>query len=195
MRKCGESAIPEETTEAPEVATSVFSVSHRTFVLEMMGRYGVVWWILLGTAVAATAIAALLTQDLRWAIVSLMTVMILLPMAVAFLYFSYGLRRECWLNIVPHSVEFYPEALRVRVEVPPLPGRDEDEEDDAAPGRAYTISFHKSQVGRYRLVSEGLSVALCSGTRGFLRLPYSAFPSEKDLERAVEILQNLKNRQ
>lgn len=189
MLKCGESAIQEEMTDAPEVATSVFRVSHRTFAMEMMGRYGAVWWIMLGIAVAATAVAALWTQDLRWAIVSLMTVMILLPMAVAFLYFSYGLRRECWLNVVPHSVEFYPGLLRVRVEVPPLPGR-EDEKDEAVPGRTYTLSFRKAQIGRYKLVGEGLSVAISGGARGFLRLPYSAFPSEKDLERAVEILRN-----
>lgn len=191
MIKCAESEIQEETTEAPEVATSVFRVNHRTFALEMMGRYGKVWWIMLGIAVAATAIAALLTRDLRWAIISLMAVMILLPMAVAFLYFSYGLRRECWLNIVPHSVEFYPDLLRIRVEVPPFPGRNEDEEDDdVASGRKYMLIFHRTQIGRYKLVSEGLSVALCGEARGFLRLPYSAFFSEKDLERAVEILRN-----
>lgn len=86
------------------VVTELFSISHPRFIRMIATRMAMVPLAVAGLLVVASAVAAFF--DIRWLIVALMTVMIVLPMLGAYLYFHYGLREEGFVNVFPHRLTF-----------------------------------------------------------------------------------------
>ncbi|MDE6668077.1 MAG: hypothetical protein K2K26_00170 [Muribaculaceae bacterium] len=95
------------------LTTVRFEMPHRIMATRLMTIYGRPW--LYGAAIltAAAGIAAIF--DLRWLIVGLMILLIATPLMLALLYLNYGLRPACVANVLPHTVELLPDALRVKV--------------------------------------------------------------------------------
>ena len=167
------------------IATSQFRVGHGEFVRAMAARFGIRWIVLLAALVVAGGVAAAATADWRWAMASLMLALIVAPAAGAFLYFSYGLRRECYVNILPHSVIISPRGIDALVDRS-VPDPEEDEQQPERP--RHIESFGRHELGGYTVDPAGVTIAVGRPARGFLRLPYAAFTSVDDFRRAVEIM-------
>lgn len=90
----------ETMTENP----SIFRMPAGSFGREIMRRFAP-WWIWGGVALFIVGIvAAFAMGDVRWAIVGLMVLLIMLPMALAICYYNHALCRECFVNVLPHAV-------------------------------------------------------------------------------------------
>lgn len=181
------------------VETGVFVMSKGRFARAMLARFGLRWWIAILALLIAGSAAAAVVADWRWIVVALMLALIITPMAAAFLYFSFGLRRECYVNILPHSAVISPSGIEVALRVPVVADYDEarsgetDGEDDGTgpepiPPRIYSEAFAPACFGGYTVDSEGITLEILTPGRGFLRLPYSAFASKEEFAAAVGII-------
>lgn len=179
------------------VLTSLFSVGKGEFAGILSSRFGLKWWFILIGLLTVGAIAGAATSDLRWIIVALMLVLLVVPMVGAMLYFNYGLRRECYMNIAPHKVAISSSGLRVDVYI--LKSAEDEEADDGAKAKAasrdekvvdriYSIDFPPERLGRYTVGSKGITLSVEAPGAGFVRLPYSAFADEKVFAKAIEII-------
>ena len=109
-----------------EVQTGRFAMGRGEFARATMTRFGMRWWGLLFFLVVAGAVAAAVVADLRWLVVALMLAFIVAPMVAAFLYFSFGLREECYANVLPHTVNVSPGGFRIVIDVMPPKDYDSD---------------------------------------------------------------------
>ena len=147
-----------------EVQTGRFAMGRGEFARAMMTRFGMRWWGLLFFLVVAGAVAAAVVADLRWLVVALMLAFIVAPMVAAFLYFSFGLRKDYDSDLV------------------------KEEESEPKPLRRYSVDFSAEEIGRYTVDSNGITVAVNASSKGFVRLPFGSFGSEEEFRKAVEII-------
>ncbi len=162
------------------VETDLFVMSKGGFARAMLARFGLRWWIGILLLLIAGAVVAACVADWRWIVVALMLALIITPMAAAFLYFSFGLRRECYINILPHSAIISPKGIKVVINVPAeRPESDGEEQEEAAPLplRTYHETFPSRCFGGYTVDRTGITIEIKTPGRGFIRLPYSAFAS------------------
>lgn len=183
-----------------EVLTRRFSMGRGEFARAMMMRFGMRWWGLLFLLVVAGVVAGAIASDLRWLIVALMVALIVAPMVAAFLYFSFGLRKECYVNVLPHTVAVAPSGFRLTIDVMPpeksavdsgcggVEEEGQDSEPELEPLRRYEVEFSADEIGPYTVDAKGITVAVKASSRGFVRLPYSSFDSEEEFRRTVEII-------
>lgn len=80
----------------------------------MIAMYGAPWFGAMALLLLAGIIAGFVF-DFRFLILGLMILFILMPMLAAYIYFYYGLRRECWLNVVDHSIGIGDDGLDVKI--------------------------------------------------------------------------------
>ena len=130
----------------------------------------------------------------------MMILFIVFPMVASFLYYSYGLRRECFLNVVDHDVAILEEGVRIRLYRDETP----DNADEAPASEAYTpkslpdkeFSGHVLTVSSEFIlpfldirpfITASSSVIIPVG-KGFIWLPISAFPQKDRLNAFMEIL-------
>ncbi len=159
------------------VSTALFSIPRGEFARIMAMRFGGVWLLgLLAGIVAAAAIAGIVA-DWRWGVAALMLLLVAAPMGAAYLYFAHGLRRECYVNIAPHTVTFSRDCLHIDVNV----SADEGE-------RTYSLRIPYGRTRRYTVDSKGITIRIEKPDPGFIRIPYSAFESTDDLRAAVNLL-------
>lgn len=192
------------------ITTDSFKMPHAQFVRALAARFGGTRLLMALCVLLAATLAAGLLADWRWAVVALMLIFVAAPMVAAYLYFAHGLRRECYVNIAPHTVSISPQGLKVEVSVMPYPTDETDaeaaaesvgeaaaessqaaeqkQETAAEPLRTYTLEIDRRRLGRYTIDPRGITIRIESPDPGFIRLPYSAFASEQEFARAVELL-------
>lgn len=112
--------------------------------------------------------------DLRLMIISLMVMFLILPGALAMIYYYYGLRKGCCLNVTSHSLECGKDLVIVRI----FDGDDEIRREDIP------YSF----FGRYRVGKDDVTFSMTGDWEGFLWLPLHAYPDEKAFIEAVELI-------
>lgn len=61
------------------------------------------------------AVMAIATLDVRWAIVTLMVALLLIPSIMGLLYLNYSLSPRVAFNVLPHSLALTPEGLRISI--------------------------------------------------------------------------------
>ena len=82
----------------------IYRMSAGSFGREIMRRFAP-WWVWGGVALAvAGMVTACVLSDVRWAILGFMVLLIMLPMALAICYYNHALCRECFVNVLPHTV-------------------------------------------------------------------------------------------
>ena len=177
----------DSATTDNEAVTLRFTVGRTDFARAMMSRFGGKWWLLLTILILAGSAAGAVLSDWRWAVAGLMLALVVAPAGAAFLYFSYGLKSECYINVLPHTVNLSPDGILISADVMPRPD-EVPEGSEPQPIRTYKTLFPTTSVGKYRVDSKGITIDIEAPSRGFLRLPYSAFESPEHFRMAVEIL-------
>ncbi len=167
----------------------IFRISRGEFFLIMMSRYGRGWGLAAALLVVAGIIASILV-DLRWLIVALMILFIVTPGIAALLYFSKGLKKECYINILPHTVLFEQDGLLIETfrevrnnieetefDIEPGAGKEELAIDEGKREIEYElvgeIVVPYSELGRYEL---GVNFLTFPWKSGFVRIPTGILP-------------------
>lgn len=174
-----------------EVTTELYRTPHGRFLAAMLWRHGMAWFSV--TAVAVVTLAVLgVVLDLRLAILALMLLFFVLPVIAMFLYFNHGLRPEAFVCVMPHTVTFLP-GSKVRVDITVEEKKEDEDEaftakETAPAARTVSYEFALRNPGPYYVGRDGITLLLDGRSRGFVPVPYSAFASKDDLQRAVTLL-------
>lgn len=172
----------------PQVETALHAMSRGAMLRVLFMLYGR-RFVVAAAIPAAACVVASMVWDLRWLIVALMIIFLFIPLAMAMLYFNYGFKPECFVNVLQHSVKITTSSVRVRAMVTTP---DENDEGDCEV-REVNYAFGYDMSNPYRTTGDALIVNVQSPSSGFLYIPYTAFAGVDALRRAVDILNNNKN--
>lgn len=156
----------------------VFRMSGKGFALELLFRYAWIWLLSLSMFAVAGLVLGIMV-DLRWLVAALMIVCIVLPLVLGFLYYYYGLRRECFVNTVSHRLIVGESGIICRLW---LKGKknDTNEEAEIANNDVCEIRFRDEffpyeSMGKFVMGKDSALVPLKKPLSGFLWIPSDAF--------------------
>ena len=146
-----------------------------------------------------------ITVDMRIFLLYFALICLLGPVWLAWLYYHYGLRGQCYLNVVDHLIYINPETLTVRLR--PVrnqksgeheseeseSGEQETEEPEAPPEEWWNRSFPISELGRWRITKEGIVMEFPDRKEGFLYLPLDVLASPEEMKDVIRLLSQQKN--
>ena len=130
------------------------------------------WW----TLVIAPAIALMVGAmgDTRFLLVALILIFLVIPPAVFFIYFYYGLSPAARFSILPHRIEANDNGLTFTFYHPD----DTESENGHTPTSTETIVWH--DIKSVATDSETLTFRLGNGSYSFILLPASALSDTGD---------------
>lgn len=189
------------------IVSCEFKMSLRHFFLEILFRYAGIYLIVL-SAIGLLGLIFGIAVDLRWFVVGLMFAFILIPMFLIFVYFSYALKREGYINNLPHELSIVEDGINVRLkfkitrhkESEQFISNEADEEDvneDDKGHEGMEEELHDVKEREEFLPFETFSDIKTSGNavlllfkrpaKGFLWIPYDVF-EQPELEKAMELM-------
>lgn len=171
----------QNTSISSEFRTLEYKMSVGHFASEMLFRHAGKWMLTL-TLVSVAALVVGITIDIRWFIVGLMFVLVVIPMVLMFLFYYFGLRRESFVNTVPHVLEITDGGIEIEMR---FPGDDEDSEPKL---RRESFAFSEMLPIRFGLKSATVPLKHPSGS--FIWIPADAFEDSDDVARALETIDN-----
>lgn len=182
-----------------EVTTGEFRIGHAKLLALMARRYAVTaaW-----TGAALLAVSAVLGIfiDFRWLIVSLMLIFIVAPAMAAMLYFNYGMRPECFVNILDHRVTFSGNELVVTAYIREPQEEAEEEAVDSeespdkeeVPRREVVYRFRCARPAKYEVGTKTLTIIPAAPAKGFIIVPFDAFEEKEEAARVLAALKDIK---
>lgn len=75
-------------------------------------------YILAASLIFIALMALGIFVDLRFCVLALMVLFIMVPMAAAMLYYVYGLREGCYMNVTAHTLRLTPEGIELCMRFP-----------------------------------------------------------------------------
>ena len=169
---------PTDVKSSAETS-NVHRIGAGRFARELFRRFAP-WWMWVAVALFAAGFILGLAVDLMLMIVGFMILLVILPPALAFCYYSHALCRECFINTLPHTVAVADGSLAVSLYV-----RDEDS-DDGSLKELRTEYFAPESVTGYELKPDSCIIELRDRNRGFLVVPASEFDNPDDYTRLTE---------
>lgn len=169
-------------TNSNTITTSRIAISKSKMFMAMIGKFAKSV-IVLSVLLATIGIAAGIIIDIRWLIVSLMIIFIVIPMLMLIIYFNYGLKPECFINILPHTISFSPSGIEV---ITYTTIDNENGNEPKTTERKY--HFSKAEIKPYSTSANSLYIPIGKHDSGILIVPYSSFDSKDSLSTAVQYL-------
>lgn len=166
--------------------TDKFRMGGGAFAAMMFRHYGHRWAWAFAILCLAAGVAAFF--DLRWGIVVLMIVFLIIPMAMAFMYFNYGLQPVNAFNTLPHTVTLKDAGLIV--EAFPAKGSDDDTDDaetsKTGPSISRTIPYYR--LGPVKAGLSSVVITVDGKPKTYIWLPPKAFENDRQWSDAVKYL-------
>lgn len=181
----------EALDPATPFRSKVFKMNAVRFGRELVFRYAGIWLVTL-LVVALAGLAAGVSVDFRWLIIALMIVFIVIPMLLFFFYYGYGLRRECYVNALPHSIIISDRGITAELV---LPNRRKSTEEADKDGNNEEDIKRVEEFFPYDMMSEfniGLNSAIIplrGKGKGFLWIPKYAFEKTEDYFHAMNYIE------
>jgi len=145
----------------------IFRMPAGSFGREIMRRFAP-WWMWGGVALAVAGVAAaFILRDVRWAILGFMVLLIMLPTALAICYYNHALCRECFVNVLPHTVAVEDGKLEVTL----LERQEPDTQAEGAYRCLRRETFGADCVAGWSIRDKAGFVELRDKKRGFLWVP------------------------
>lgn len=190
-----------QPTEAGEetIETGIFRMAGGKFARELIFRYAGIWLVglcIVGLAGLIFGVAI----DIRWLIAGLMVIFIVIPLMLGIFYYYFGLRRECFVNALPHTLLINDDGITARLH---LRERKEAEEAESAEAVAEAKDNKKEEEATYRIKDEvfpyscmqkytmgasSLIIPLRDNGRGFIWIPKSAFDDPEKYYATIDML-------
>lgn len=170
-----------------EIESGEFRMGGAAFARTMVFRYAAVWML----ALCATAVAGLalgIAVDLRWFVAGLMIVFVVLPGLLAVFYYTHGLRRECFVNAVNHTLVVSDRGITARIIIPPAK-EEEEQQADKEPERRFRDEFFP--WADMKCVTRNINSAIVTlrpPLKGFIWIPESAFDDIEVYSDAYQII-------
>lgn len=188
-------------TDKPRLQTNLFRMGGMRFARELIFRYAAAWLLAL-SMLAVVGLAFGVAVDLRWMVVALMLVFVVIPMVLAVCYYYFGLRRECYVNAFPHTLEITPEGITATMHFKsrrPAGENPADEMETEPEEKIVTEFFPSEMLGDIRLGPSSFTLPVTSRgekaegmgkhrSAGFIWIPVEAFDCEEDYAAAVDML-------
>lgn len=164
------------------IESDYFKMGGGDFVFKMFVMFGKKWlMILLGCGIAAIVLAFIF--DIRILIIGLALIFIVIPGVAAWLYYNYGLRKECFVNIFTHKLALTATGIKCEVQFPPYKKEniesdgpdeieaysDKEETDIGQESRNYFFPF--TMMSPYYIYPKGILIPLLKDAKGFLWVP------------------------
>lgn len=198
--------------ELDSTKSRIIKMNGMSFLTELIFRYAGIWLLVL-SATAVVGLVLGIAVDLRWFVVGLMIIFLIIPMAMAFLYYYYGLRKECFVNTVPHVLALLEDGINVEILAPDTPdgirpdapgneqssnADDSSAADDSvaavplgsAPAfrEIRTEFFPFSAMRPMRIGHDSAIIPFAPPTKGFIWIPADAFDSAESLADILEYI-------
>ncbi len=173
--------------------TERFRLGASPFFTRLVYLHGT-WPIALILVLILVAVVLAFAFDSRFAIVALMVVFLIAPLAMAWLWLYWGLRPEYRFNVAWHTLRLDPDGITVTLLKPVYETVDteieepEDGESTAEESRktrekitgwerGKEMRFERAVLGRYLTGGDGITIPVNMG-QGFIAVPRSIFTSE-----------------
>lgn len=164
-------------------ASRPFKMGAFNFILSLIFRYAWIWLLSLSLLGVAGLVLGI-TLDLRWFVVGLMMVFLILPMIFAFLYYYYGLKRECYINTVSHVLEIGEEGITVSMKF------NDCNENEGISEYERKEFFPYDLMKPFEVGSKSVTIPFIGKRNGFIWIPADAFENEDILSSALKHLDN-----
>ena len=156
----------------------------------LMARYLPRWVWIAGGATLAAAIAGGFF-DLRVALAGWMLILVVMPALLAIAYYSYGLREECVINRIPHSLKLSNGDLAVRMRIKEFSedepsGEQEDKSGGEEHYRIREFVIGPADVESWETTLKGGILGIRKRFRGFLEIRGEDFESSGDFVKIAE---------
>lgn len=176
--------VPDEVLKMPDrdAATSRFTIRPSRMLYEMIALFGSSWNYILGGMVLLGIIASFF--DLRLLIAVLMAVFIIIPMLMAMFYLNYGLREECFLNTVPHTLRHTDDGLEVTI----IFSHPSEEDDVERIEKVRRMSFSYNEIASLSVGGSDTVAIMRKPLRGFVMIPRSAFAEDDEYDTFIREL-------
>lgn len=198
--------------ELDSAKSRIIKMNGMSFLTELIFRYAGIWLLVL-SATAVDGLVLGIAVDLRWFVAGLMIVFLIIPMAMAFLYYYYGLRKECFVNTVPHVISLMEDGINVKILVPDTtddtgPDAPGNEQSSNADGSSATVNseasgtlgsapsfreirtefFPFSAMLPMRIGHDSAIIPFAPPAKGFIWIPADAFDSADSLADILEYI-------
>lgn len=132
--------------------------------------------------------------DLKIFLIVLLVVSVLIPNILMWLYYQYGLKGECYINVIHHRVVTTEDGFNIEFIAPVA--SDEDEASDStilgvatqAKEEVRVRHYSKGSLGKYTVGTDYVVFPFLDPLKGFLYLPLSAYPDADMFGEAVKEL-------
>ena len=161
--------------------SDILRMSPRKMVSTMIYLYGTVP-VATVAALAVPALALGIFLDIRWLVVFLMIIFLLVPMAMSFLYFYHGLRPSTASNTSLHRLHFDNDGIKVSIV--DIEHSEKGDDEHVIVTRSYPFSSVRSVMTS----GDGVIILLATPYKGFLWLPYDAFPIREDIRKVLDLI-------
>lgn len=167
--------VPDDVSGMPDkdADTVRFKVAQGRMLYEMAFRFGLMWIFVLAGIVVAGIVASFF--DMRFLIVALMIVLIIIPMLMAVFYLSYGLRPECFVNSVPHTLRLTDDGVEATLVFTSV-----SLEGDEIIEKVRRILFDYNEIGSLSVGGSDTVAVLRKPLLGFIVIPRNVFVEKED---------------
>jgi hypothetical protein len=107
----------------------IFCMERGRFARALLRRF-CPWWLWVAVGVAVLCMMWGFIVDLRWVLAGFFVLLVAVPHALAVSYYNHALCRECFVNVLPHTIDVDGKALVVTLyeKKKPEDGADEPQE-------------------------------------------------------------------
>lgn len=182
-------------THLPEtviIESDYFRMDGGDFAFKMFVMYGKKWLtILFGCGIAAIVLSFIF--DIRILIIGMALIFIVIPGVAAWLYYNYGLRKECFVNIFTHKLALTANGIKCEVQFPPykrenIKSGDIDEKNEVYSENEETdigqesrnYFFPYTMMSAYHIYPKGIVIPLLNDAKGFLWVPKNVWGESGD---------------
>lgn len=178
--------------------TNEIRMSSGRFLPELIFRFGGIWMLSL-CIISVAGLALGIVIDLRWFVLGLMLIFVVLPMIISFMYYYYGLRRECYVNTLPHRIRMQEDGLAVtmvfkhRKEEKKEDSNQENPEEETGHTEEpeFEITereeiFPYSMLNPMKVTSDSAMFFFRKPRKGFIWIPVNAFDDPETLSEFLE---------
>lgn len=177
----------------------LYKMTAGSFARELFLRYGRPWLVVI-LLLIILGVLAFIIMDFRWGLLFLFIVLVLMPAVMAFLYYGYALRRECFINTLPHTIAVVDDRLVVSLyalipddDLEILSGETNvlelprDDVEEAVKGsqkehyrKLHDEIFNSSVITHCERSIDGVEISIKDKHKGFIWVPSMAFGDPQD---------------
>lgn len=169
-----------DTAKTDFLCNEVFRMTKGDFARKMFLFWGVTPAIVLSLWFVAGLVFGIVVNIVYFAVAA-MALFIMLPLVMMFLYYSHGLNKYCYFNVVDHNISLSENGVMVTMYFPVTSEGSDDTDNNENETKKSEVFINYSRFGAYRVFSDSVVFPIDKPVSGFLWMPLSAFEDDRNL--------------